>query len=182
MKHAAAPNNVDIRALALANAQIAGSEPLLSYQRLVAEILPEGAQADLVWDARCETRPDAAGIPQPWMRLLVTVRLSLTCQRCLGVVNVPVVVDRWFRFVPSEQVAEQEDEDAEEDLLVLETHFKLHDLIEDEVLLAMPLVPRHDECPGKVKLSAVDPDFEVAQAAKPKPFEALAALKNAKKG
>jgi len=108
--------------------------------------------------------------------------LSLTCQRCLGVVNVPVVVDRWFRFVPSEQVAEQEDEDAEEDLLVLETHFKLHDLIEDEVLLAMPLVPRHDECPGKVKLSAVDPDFEVAQAAKPKPFEALAALKNAKKG
>jgi len=66
--------------------------------------------------------------------------------------------------------------------LVLETHFKLHDLIEDEVLLAMPLVPRHDECPGKVKLSAVDPDFEVAQAAKPKPFEALAALKNPKKG
>lgn len=182
MKHAAAPNNVDIRALALAKAQIAGGEPLLSYQRLVAELLPEGAQADLVWDASFETRPDAAGVLQPWMHLLVTTSLSLTCQRCLGAVAVPVHVDRWFRFVHSEQAAELEDEDAEEDLLVLEKQFKLHDLIEDEVLMAMPLVPRHDECPGEVKLSAVDPDFDAAQAAKPKPFEALAVLKNAQKG
>ena len=182
MKPVAAPNNVDIRALAQANAQIAGGEPLLSYPRLAAEILPEGAPVDLVWEATFETRPDAAGILQPWLHLLVTATLSLTCQRCLGVVGVPVVVDRWFRFVNSEEVAELEDEAADEDLLVLEKQFKLHDLIEDEVLMAMPLVPRHEVCPGNVKLSVVDPDFEAAQAVKPKPFEALAALKKPNKG
>lgn len=182
MKPVAAPNNVDVRALAQANGQIAGCQPLLSYSRLVAEILPEDAPADLVWEASFETRPDAAGILQPWLHLLVTATLSLTCQRCLDVVGVPVVVDRWFRFVDNEEAAEQEDEAAEEDILVLEKQFKLHDLIEDEVLMAMPLVPRHEVCPGKVKLSVVDPDFEAAQAAKPRPFEALAALKNTQKG
>ena len=182
MKPVAAPNNVDIRALAQANGQIAGCEPLLACRRLVAEVLPEGAQAELVWSASFETRADATGTMQPWMHLMVTLNLCLTCQRCMGAVDVPVVVDRWFRFVNSEEVAELEDEAAEEDLLVLEKQFKLHDLIEDEVLMAMPLVPRHEVCPGNVKLSVVDPDFEAAQAVRPKPFEALAALKKPNKG
>ncbi len=138
--------------------------------------------AELVWSASFATRADATGTVQPWMHLMVTLNLCLTCQRCLDAVQVPVVVDRWFRFVDSEEVAELEDEAADEDLLVLEKQFKLHDLIEDEVLMAMPLVPRHDECPGNVKLSVVDPDFEVAQAAKPMPFEALAALKKSNEG
>lgn len=181
MNQAIAPNNVDIRALAVAGGELAGSEPLAGYSRLMAETLSDGGPVLVVWKARFEARAGATAAAQPWMHLLVSVSLPLTCQRCLGPVAVPLVVDRWFRFVCSEEVAETEDEEADEDVLVLEKQFKLRDLIEDEVLMAMPLVPRHEVCPGKVKLSVADPDFEAAQAAKPRPFEALAALKNTRK-
>ncbi len=182
MKPVTAQNNVDIRALALANAQIGGCEPLLAFARLVEEVLVEGEKAELVWSASFETRAGATGVMQPWMRLTLTVSLSLACQRCMGDVAVPVVVDRWFRFVDSEEAAEREDEQSDEDVLVLEKQFRLHDLIEDEVLMSVPVVPRHETCPGNVILSAVDPGFELAQATKPMPFEALATLRNAKKG
>ncbi|MDP2367836.1 YceD family protein [Rhodoferax sp.] len=181
MNQACAPNNVDIRALALSNAQMTGSEPLAGYARLMAETLPDGGQALMRWEARCDTRADASGALQPWMHLTVTVSLSLICQRCLGAVAVPVAVDRLFRFVSSEDVAELEDEEADEDVLALDKQFRLRDLIEDEVLMAMPLVPRHETCPGNVQLSAADPGFEEALAAKPKPFDALAAFKTAPK-
>jgi uncharacterized protein len=181
MKQGCAANNVDIRALALAGDQLAGQEPLAGFTRLVDEILADGTQELVVWNARFEDHPDATGVQQPWMHLSVSTSLNLTCQRCLDVVAVPVDVERSFRFVHSEQVAEAEDEQADEDVLALDKQFKLRDLIEDEVLMAMPLVPRHAACPGEVKLSAVDSDFEAAQTAKPRPFEVLAALKKATK-
>jgi uncharacterized protein len=57
-----------------------------------------------------------------------------------------VQVDRPFRFVSSEQAAEAEDDQAEEDLLVATPSFDALTLIEDELILALPLVPRHDDC------------------------------------
>ena len=182
MQPVTAQNNVDIRALAQANARIGAAEPLLTFARLVEEVLAEGAKAELVWSASFETRAGATGVMQPWMHLTLTVSLTLVCQRCMGAVPVPVVVDRWFRFVDSEEAAEQEDEHSDEDVLVFEKQFRLHDLIEDEILMSVPLVPRHQTCPRNVILSAVDTDFELAQATKSMPFDVLATLRNAKKG
>lgn len=181
MKQACASNTVDIRALALANEQLEGTEPVAGFARLVAESLADGEQEMLVWNARFEDRADASGALQPWMHLYAATSLRLTCQRCLEAVSVPIVVERSFRFVHGEEVAEVEDEDADEDVLALEKQFRLRDLIEDEILMAMPLVPRHQVCPGELKLSAIDPDFDAVQNAKPKPFDALAVLKNSNK-
>ncbi len=181
MKQACASNTVDIRALALANEQLDGKEPVAGFARLVAESLADGAQEVLVWTARFEDRADASGALQPWMHLHAATSLHLTCQRCLEAVAVPIVVERSFRFVHGEEVAEVEDEEAEEDVLALDKQFKLRDLIEDEILMAMPLVPRHEACPGELRLSVVDPDFEAAQHAKPKPFDALAVLRSSVK-
>jgi uncharacterized protein len=47
-------------------------------------------------------------------------------------------------------------------------------LIEDEVLLALPIVPRHDHCPVPVPLSS-EPDDAGDGASHP--FAALAALR-----
>jgi len=106
----------------------------------------------------------------------VTTSLPQICQRCLEPVDVAVQLEREFRFVESEAVAETQDDDCEEDLLVTSREFDLAALIEDEVLLAMPLVPRHDTCPVNVKMVAADPDFD-ALAEKPNPFAVLAQLK-----
>ncbi|HQS64567.1 MAG TPA: YceD family protein, partial [Acidovorax defluvii] len=104
------------------------------------------------------------------------------CQRCLTPVDVPLAVERSFRFVADEATAEALDDESEEDLLALSREFDLRELIEDELLMALPVVPRHDECPSAVPLASSDDDFEAASAEKPNPFAALASLRKEEKG
>jgi len=101
----------------------------------------------------------------------------MECQRCLTPVDVPLEVDRAFRFVADEATAEALDDESDEDLLAMSREFDLHELIEDELLMALPVVPKHDECPSVVPLASSDDDFEEANADKPNPFAALAGLK-----
>jgi uncharacterized protein len=92
-------------------------------------------------------------------------------------VDVPLDVDRWFRFVADETTAEALDDDSEEDLLALSRDFSLHELIEDELLMALPVVPRHEVCPSEVPMNSSDEDFEAANAERPNPFAALAGIR-----
>ena len=115
------------------------------------------------------TRPDGASGEQVWLVLSGDVALPQICQRCLGAVDVPVAFKREFRFVATEDLAASEDEASEEDVLALSRDFHLMDLIEDELLMALPVVPKHEVCPEPVKLQVADPDFvdEVALLALP---------------
>ena len=95
-------------------------------------------------------------------------------------VHTPIDVDRHFIFVPDEATAAAMDDDSEDDVLEMSTDFNLLGLIEDEVLMALPLVPRHDVCPTGVIQSAQTDDFNDVAEEKPNPFAALAALKGQK--
>jgi uncharacterized protein len=74
-------------------------------------------------------------------------------------------------------LAEVEDEESEEDVLVLSKAFNLLELIEDELLMSAPLVPKHEVCPQPVKLQAADPAFVELVQEKPNPFAMLQQLK-----
>lgn len=139
-----------------------------------------GAQNVLNWSVRGELKPGSAGQPQVYLHLAASVTLPLTCQRCLGPVDVPVYIDRSFRFVETEAQAELEDDESPEDVLVLSQDFDLVGLIEDEVLMDLPVVPRHETCPVAIKLTATDADFEEAPV-KPNPFAVLVGLKDSRK-
>jgi uncharacterized protein len=102
--------------------------------------------------------------------------LPMTCQRCLEPVDIPLAVDRSFRFVADEETAAAQDDEAEEDLLAISRAFDLPGLVEDELLMEVPVVPRHDVCPTAVKLSVEDPDFE--QPRPENPFARLRVLKD----
>lgn len=171
---------LDVKAFAQAGAVLSGREVLSKYERLLEEAGGQGGDRLVHWEARGDTRADAGGFAQIWLHLSARVSLPLTCQRCLGPADIEVAAQRSFRFVASEEQAEAEDEEAEEDVLVLSRDFNLRQLVEDELLMALPLVPRHEVCPTEVKLSAEDADFEAASAAKPNPFAALAGLKGGK--
>jgi uncharacterized protein len=41
----------------------------------------------------------------------------------------------------------------------------------------LPVVPKHDVCPGAVKLQVADPDFAEDEQEKPNPFAVLEQLK-----
>lgn len=170
------PPILDIAQAAQAKTALSGHDVLANYERLLAESGGQDGQVALHWTAQFEFRTNATGEKSVWLQLIVDTRLVQTCQRCLQPTEEAIHVDRLFRFVASEAVAEQEDEDCDEDLLVSSRTFDLATLIEDEVLLALPLVPWHDVCPVPVKTSVTDADFEQL-AAKPNPFAALAALK-----
>lgn len=144
------------------------------------EVQGLGADHVLNWSAQGELRADEAGAEQIWLHLTAEVSLPLMCQRCLGPVDIAVSVKQSFRFVGSEEAAEAQDEESEEDVLALSQEFNLADLIEDEVLMAMPVVPRHEECPVEVKLEVADAGFEVASAEKRNPFAVLAKLQGGK--
>lgn len=176
------PRRLDMRAFAQAGASLQAEEPLSTFARLHAERAPDASVASesVRWLARGEMRPGASGDePEAWLLLQVDVRMPLTCQRCLGPVDVPLTVERWFRFVADEATAEAQDDDSEEDLLALEPRPNLLDVLEDEMLMALPLVPMHEVCPIPVRMQVGDVD-EAADDAAPvpqNPFAELARLK-----
>ena len=177
MKHDYDARHLNIEAFAKADGNIDSSDNLAHFDRLLEESQGAGAQNPVHFTAQGMTRPNGGTSEQIWLALTAEVALPQICQRCLGPVDVPVSFAREFRFVASEEVAAAEDEDSEEDVLVMSRDFNLLELVEDELLMALPVVPKHAVCPGAVKLQVVDPDFVEAASEKPNPFAVLAQLK-----
>lgn len=171
------PRRLDVRAFAAAGATLSDAWPQAGFERLGASLMPAAADAPapVEWRADGELRPVVGGAPETWLRLAATTTVRLQCQRCLQPVAEPLAVDRWFRFVDSEEEAARLDEELEDDVLVAARGFDLHGLLEDELILALPLVPRHEVCPDPLPMSADDEPLADEPAANP--FAALAALK-----
>lgn len=178
------PTALDLRALAQKSQILSGSAALSGFVRLSDGLpTPDGGQlpVPIDWRVQAEWREPvaaAAGVakPQLWLHLTARGEVPQVCQRCLGTALEPVEVDRWFRFVDDESTAASEDDDSEEDVLAFEPRFDLLQLLEDELLMALPLVPMHDTCPQPLQMSAGKLPDDLAQA-KPNPFAKLAALK-----
>ena len=176
------PQRLDVKAFAQAGGRLSGRDSLLKYGRLAQEA--KGLHPDLMvdWEAVGEVRTALGGMGQVWLHIKVTASFPMECQRCMTPVDVPLEVDRAFRFVADEATAEALDDDSEEDLLAMSREFDLRELIEDELLMALPVVPKHEECPTAVPMASSDDDFEEANADKPNPFAALAGLRKEHKG
>ncbi len=177
MKKAIDPGRLNLMAFARAGEALDASEPVGGFGRLVAEAQGPVEGLQVRWRARGELRAAPGDAPQVWLHLAAQTDVPLTCQRCLRPLDVALAIDRWFRFAADEAAAAALDDEVEEDVLVLSGEFDLRALVEDELLMALPLVPRHDACPVEVKLAAADPEFEAAGGAKPNPFAALASLR-----
>lgn len=177
------PDRLDVRAFAQAGADLQADDPMTRFERLVAEAHADEAQPALgsvTWQAHGEIRAGASGgAPAVWLHLQAKTTVPLTCQRCLGPVDTPLKVDRWFRFVNDEATAAAEDDDCEEDLLALEPRPRLHDVLEDELLMELPLVPLHETCPVPVVMQASDPmvGMDDGEPERKNPFAGLAKLK-----
>jgi len=169
------PCRADVASLAASGVLLTGQWPLADLQRLNESTVATGQAPEAIdWQLSAEYRPVSGGEPELWLHLQATSVVALCCQRCLGAVMEPVEVDRWIRLVPDEAQAELLDAEMEDDVLVLERVMDLRELTEDELLLALPLVPRHEVCPEPLPVPVDDLPVEDE---KPNPFAALAALK-----
>ena len=172
---------LDEKAFAEEASVLTGQSPLREYPRLLAEAHGRGPESPVTWSLNGEVRNPRHVAPQVWLHLKAGATLSLTCQRCLGPVDVPVAVDRSFRFVADEESAAAEDDESEEDVLALSREFDVPALVEDELLMELPLAPRHETCPP-VHVVVEDEGFEGSSARHENPFAVLGQLKGPKSG
>jgi uncharacterized protein len=171
------PRRLDVVRLAVAGETVTGELGPSALQRLTADA-PLTGDEPVHWAATGEQRRPLGAAPQTWLHLSARATVTLTCQRCLQPLTEALKVDRWLRFVADEAQAERLDEESEEDVLALPSLglVDLPALVEDELILALPIVPRHETCPQPLTVPAeVEP-------VRTRPFEALAALKRTKPG
>ncbi|MBS0340496.1 MAG: DUF177 domain-containing protein [Proteobacteria bacterium] len=180
MKREFVPEHLNVAEFAQAGGRLSGTQPLAGFERLAAEAVESVEGLQVEWQAQGEERHDAGGRAQPWMHLQADAQVPLTCQRCLAPVLTHIEADRWFRFVADEATAAALDEELEEDVLVATRDFDLLALVEDELLMELPITPRHEVCPQDVPLSVQDPDFDSAEKDRANPFAALARLRPGK--
>ena len=149
MKPAFTSRHLDVYAFAIAGGRLDGQMALTSLARVTAACAPGQDTSAVRWSARAEARLGGKGEQQHWLHLDADCSVPLICQRCLDVVHTRLLVDRWFRFVPDEATALAQDDNCEEDLLAADGEFDLETLIEDELVLELPHIARHDVCPAQ---------------------------------
>ena len=176
MRDAPDPRSLDIAALCRDGAAIEGRLALAGLSRLSDSLFgPPDAGAEAAWSAQASGKPVTGGEPERWLQLAAQAEVTLQCQRCLQAARQPLAVVRRFRFVRDEQEAARLDEEIEDDVLMLAPRLDLLDLLEDELILALPIVARHEgDCPQPLPLPKA-----LAEEAAPNPFAKLAALRTA---
>jgi len=97
--------------------------------------------------------------------LRVTARLRLTCKRCLEAVGVELREDvtLWLARSQRELYAQPLTADGP-DGVVAAKDMAVRDLVEDQLLLALPVAPRHDDCSAQGSAAPVE---------RPTPFAGL---------
>lgn len=114
----------------------------------------------------------------PVVKGTISSALQMTCQRCLKGTEELFETELEVVLVSSDAQAEKLQEGFDT-WLVEEQQMFLRDFIEDEILLALPLVIAHDECEAARKLIEALPEDEITEAQQEddNPFAVLKALK-----
>ena len=169
------PRALELMAFCRQGALVQARWPQALMPRLAESLAGPPGDAVAVCSAQGSLRPVAGGEAEVWLHLQGHAAVELQCQRCLQTMSEPLQVDRHLRFVRGEDDAARLDEESEDDVLALPPRLDLLALFEDELILALPIVPRHGVCPAPLRpLAEADED---ADDAAPHPFAALAALR-----
>ena len=158
-----------------------GNLPSYRFARIVLEAV--GSIDDQLVNIDCKLSMDAYH-RIVWLDGHIETKVPMECQRCLGSVEIELVSDFHLALVDDESLIERLDEDA--DFIVLgesEATTKgdydspatanLLSLIEDELLLLLPLPPKHGACEHKHQPAIQN----IAEEKRDNPFDVLASLK-----
>jgi len=120
--------------------------PVSSLTRLAALAPHEAPEAPAVGTARLNAgftfKAGAEGEPQ--LHLVVTGAVPLVCQRCLGSLELPVSIDVTLTMIRNDLEAGVL-ADPFDTVLLPDGELEPAQVVEDEVLAALPLVPKHAE-------------------------------------
>lgn len=163
---AALPDRVDVARQVQARRVFEGSLPLASMRRLRGSLANDEGEAHY----SIEFGKDGLGVA--YLALRVEAGLPLVCQRTLEVYVQRVVLDQRLGLIARED-QEASLPEGYEPLLVPDGQLALAEVVEDELILALPVVPLKPGAPLDWKDAAEDAVEEEA----PNPFAVLGALK-----
>lgn len=132
-----------------------------SFKRLAEKLSLSDKNAHLV-GIRFELTGDYKRFRHPSLHLYISSKLPVICQRCLD--EMLMNVDLNFDYLISNVGTSELDESDEIDWLEASPNMDLHELIEDELLLAMPFAPMHEKGCSKLSMQSGE---------KPNPFAIL---------
>ena len=151
------PDRINPWQLAAENGRLDGELPLTALPRLAALLTDAGGVVRVALAAGT----DGQGLP--FIGGALRTEIELICQRCLGPLRLALDVPVRLGLVHSEAEFDRLP-DEYEPLLVPENSASVTDLVEDELLLALPQIPSHadpQECeandygtPGPAALDA----------------------------
>lgn len=143
---------IDVFNLAKTAAERTGELPIAQLTRM---------QSDLI-DTQGALTYRVSGEPAALLHIEVQGALNMTCQRCLEPLVQPIDVNNTLHLVASEaELDSEEDElnaiiagiDAPEKI-VGATDFDILALLEDEIILSLPISVVHDVCPTQLPTSS----------------------------
>ncbi|HWK62451.1 MAG TPA: DUF177 domain-containing protein [Eoetvoesiella sp.] len=153
-----------------------GELPLPRFSRFLGG-LPDQAEGSAVkWSLQGER--NTAG--ERFLRLHVQACPRLSCQRCLLPLDWPIDSDSRLQLVNSEaDLDDMPDDEFGESIerIVGARRFDVLSLVEDELILSLPYVPKHDVCPSDAALPGLRDETPPDAAVRPSPFAALGKLK-----
>ena len=171
-------DRIDVFSAARSGAAWRGRLALSAMPRLCASLTDGPGDRDVLLNFECRGLTDAQG--RPALELQLDATLPLRCDRCSSKLALALDAQRTFYFVNTQaELAAIPIDDTPEEALLGSSHFDLAGLIEDEVILQLPISPRHADCipiagnatvlqgSGAVPADAHEP---------PHPFAGLAAL------
>ncbi|MET0281034.1 MAG: YceD family protein [Steroidobacteraceae bacterium] len=105
----------------------------------------------------------------------LAAHLTVLCQRCLKPMSLPIESSSRVALLESEEAASAVPPELET-ALALEGRLRLADLVEEELLLALPAAPRHEgQCPGEARVEKVETQESISQTTQ-RPFASLGEL------
>lgn len=147
------PRKLDMEVFLESGEALSGDLSVNELPRLAEGLCPDVDLTRLphiTWSAQGRLVPQRMRPPQVWLDLEARAELVWECQRCLQPVTDTVHISRSIRFAKDEAEAAALDAESDDDVLALSRAFDLLELVEDELIMAQPIVPRHQVCPTDV--------------------------------
>ena len=159
------PERIDPLQLADQQVRLAGRIAVSRMGRLGGMLNNCGGEVDVIAEfGRDELR-------RPVLHLIAGAPLELICQRCMRPMTVVVEVNTNLALVTNEAEAEQL-ANRYESILVSAGRTSFTNMVEDELLLRLPMIPRHENDAACIPVRSGD------RARTPEnPFAVLASLK-----
>ena len=159
-----APPFIDSLDFAKNRSQLSGELRVADLSRL-SDVLESSAGA-----LRYTLRGDVNALDVPYLTLTLAGSCRLQCQRCLSGLDFQVDVENSVLLRTQAELDALEDDDEAFDSILAESNLDIQNLLEEELVLSLPISPRHESCQA-VAGQGLQKDVE-------HPFAALAKLKH----